>query len=133
MAGSAGRTARRTLAAAVATLALLAAGGCGDDDGDGDREPFEQLAENAGARSVAEALRVSLQAQDLRDDQHVDDVATIQAAVDDLPGDPDLSGIEDGDGDGRDDDGKIGVRVNDEAACVTVHDNGEVDVSGDAC
>jgi hypothetical protein len=131
MAGSAGRTARRTLAAAAATLALLAAGGCGDDDGDG--EPFEQLAENAGARSVAEALRVSLQAQDLRDDQHVDDVATIEAAVDDLPGDPDLSGIEDGDGDGRDDDGKIGVRVNDEAACVTVHDNGEVDVSGDPC
>jgi hypothetical protein len=131
MAGSAGRTARRTLAAAVAALALLAAGACGDDDGD--RDQFEQLAENAGARSVAEALRVSLQAQDLRDDQHVDDVATIEAAVDDLPGDPDVSGIEDGDGDGRDDDGKIGVRVNDEAACVTVHDNGEVDVSGDAC
>jgi hypothetical protein len=112
-------------------VALLAGAGCGDDDKDD--EPFEHLADSAGARGVAEALRVSLGAQDLNEDQHVDDVAVIREAVDDLPGDPEVAGVEDGDGDGRDDDGKIEVRVNDEVACVTVHDNGEVDVANDPC
>jgi len=60
-------------------------------------------------------------------------VVIIEAAVRDLPGDPEVSGIEDADGDGRDDDGNVNVRVDDESACVTVHDNGEVNVSDDAC
>jgi hypothetical protein len=123
-------TARRCLAALGLVLMVGVVGACGDDDKD---EPFERLADSAGARSVAEALRVSLLAQDLHDDQHVDDVAVIQAAVHDLPGDPEVAGIEDANGDGRDDDGKIEVRVDNEAACLTVHENGEVNVSGDAC
>ena len=122
-------TARRRLAALSLVVMVGLVGACGDED----RDDFERLADTAGARSVAEALRVSLLAQDLHDDQHVDDVAIIQAAVRDLPGDPEVSGVEDANGDGRDDDGKIQVRVDDEAACVTVHDNGEVNVSGGAC
>jgi hypothetical protein len=125
-------TARRRLAALglVLTVGLATvAGACSDED----RDDFESVADSAGARSVAEALRVSLLAQDLHDDQHVDDVAIIQDAVRDLPGDPEVSGVEDANGDGRDDDGRIQVRVDDEAACVTVHENGEVNVSGDAC
>jgi hypothetical protein len=125
-------TARRC----VATLGLVLTvgvvgvlGACSDED----RDEIERLADDAGARSVAEALRVSLLAQDLGNDQHVDDVVIIEAAVRDLPGDPEVSGIEDADGDGRDDDGKVNVRVDDESACVTVHDNGEVNVSDDAC
>jgi hypothetical protein len=125
---------RRRAAALAAGLVLVLVGttaACGDDD---DRdEAVERLAESAGARSLAEALRVSLLAQDLGDDQHVDDVAVIRAAVDDLPGDPEVTGISDADGDGRDDDGKVEVRVEDEAACVTVHENGEVGTSGDPC
>jgi hypothetical protein len=120
---------RRRAAALALVLIVGLVGACSDED----RNDIERVADSAGARSVAEALRVSLLAQDLRDDQHVDDVSIIQAAVDDLPGDPEVSGVEDADGDGRDDDGKIGVRVDDEAACVTVHANGEVNVSGDAC
>jgi hypothetical protein len=122
-------TARRCVAALVLVLTVGAMGACGDDE----KDDFERLAEGAGARSVAEALRVSLLAQDLQSDQHVDDVAVIQDAVRDLPGDPDVLGVEDADGDGRDDDGKIEVRVDNEPACVTVQENGEVDVSGDAC
>jgi hypothetical protein len=122
-------TTRRCLAVLALVLVVGAIGACSDED----RDDFESLADSAGARSVAEALRVSLLAQDLRDDQHVDDVAVIQAAVRDLPGDPEVSGVEDANGDGRDDDGKIQVRVDDEASCVTVHENGEVNVSGDAC
>lgn len=130
--GTARGTSRRRLAAL--SLALVvgivgALGACGDDE----KDDFERLAEGAGARSVAEALRVSLLAQDLGDGQHVDDVAVIQAAVRDLPGDPDVLGVEDANGDGRDDDGKIDVRVDNEGACVTVNENGEVNVSGDAC
>jgi hypothetical protein len=125
-------TARRCVAVLGLMLmvgALGVMGACSDED----RDEFERLADDAGARSVAEALRVSLLAQDLRDNQHVDDVAIIEAAVRDLPGDPEVSGVEDADGDGRDDDGKVNVRVDDESACVTVHDNGEVNVSDDAC
>jgi hypothetical protein len=130
--GTARGTSRRRLAAlslALVVGGLVTLGACSDDE----KDDFERLAESAGARSVAEALRVSLLAQDLGNDQHVDDVAIIQAAVRDLPGDPDVLGVEDADGDGRDDDGKIDVRVDNEAACVTVNDNGEIDVSGDAC
>jgi hypothetical protein len=122
-------TARRCVAVLGLVLLVGVVGACGDDE----KDDFERLAESAGARSVAEALRVSLLAQDLQADQHVDDVAVIQAAVRDLPGDPDVLGVEDANGDGRDDDGKIEVRVDNEPACVTVHENGEVNVSGDAC
>jgi hypothetical protein len=118
------------LAVPLAAVALLG-GACGDDDDA--RDTVERLAQEGGARAVAEALRGSLEAQDLTAEQNVADVEVLRDAAGDLPGDPEIVGIEDGDGDGRDDDGRVEVRVEDEAACVTVQQNGEVDVSGGSC
>jgi hypothetical protein len=123
------RRRRGFVAVAVATAIALPLGGCGDDDG----EAAGDVAESAGARVVAEAIRVSLLVRDLDDGQRADDVDVLREAVSDLAGEPDVSGIDDSDGDGRDDDGKVEVRVNDEAACLSVADNGEVDVTGGRC
>ncbi|MDQ4096455.1 MAG: hypothetical protein M3144_01105 [Actinomycetota bacterium] len=113
----------------IATIALaLVAAACGDDDG------AEETAERAGARAVAESLRARLLADELGEDEHLRDIAMIQEAVGDLPGEPDVSGIEDRDADGRDDDGEIEVRVDGETACVSIGDRGdEVDVTGGRC
>jgi hypothetical protein len=109
---------------------LLAGAGCGDDQTD---QAVERFAEQTGARAVAEGFRASLLARNLGPDEHADDVAILRDVGADLPGDPDIVGIEDADGDGRDDDGQVEVRVDDEVACVTIEPNGEVDVSGDPC
>jgi hypothetical protein len=95
----------------------------------------EETAEQAGARGAAEALRVSLKAQDTDDDPGgVRNIEALRDAADDLPGDPKVIGIEDGDGDGIDDDGFVEVRVDDEFACVTVPESGDsIDVSGGRC
>jgi hypothetical protein len=106
------------------------AGGCGDDDDD---EAVEEAAESAGARALAETFRVSLLARDLSEDERADDVEVLSDVAAGLPGDPDVSGIGDGDGDGRDDDAKVEVRVDGEAACVSIEANGEVNVTGSGC
>jgi len=130
--------ARRRLRRAGMALALtgLAAGltvGCGDDGGDDPDQSLGEVAESAGARGVAEALRLVLVEDDLGPDQHERDVDVLQESVNDLPGDPEVSGIEDTDGDGRDDDGKVEVHVNSEVACMSIAMDGDVDVTGGAC
>ena len=123
---------------ATATLVALAAGllvGCGDDEqstDDPDQSPGEIL-ESTGARGVAEAVRVALVEDDLGPDQHERDVDVIEESVEDLPVDPDVEGIVDDDRDGRDDDGKVEVHVNSEAACLTIAMDGDVEVTGGAC
>jgi hypothetical protein len=113
---------------------------CGsDDDGDGETDIDEiddqaaEVTESAGARGVAEALRLVLIEDDLDEDQHVRDVDVLQESVDDLPGDPDVQGIADEDGDGKDDDGKVEVLVNDEVACMSVSLDSDVEVTGGEC
>ena len=69
------------------------------------------MAESAGAGGVAEALRLVLVEDDLGPNQTERDVDVLQESVDDLPGEPEVSGIADDDGDGVDDDGKVEVRV----------------------
>lgn len=123
------------MAAVVIPLAFGLMAGCGDDDDDPADEPndAEDVTESAAVRVVAEALRVTVAAEDLEEGEHPRDVAILEEAVADLPGEPEVSGIEDGDGDGRDDDGLLEVHVDEEVACVSVSDAGEVDVTGGAC
>ena len=131
-----GRGARRVRAGAALVLVVFLGGlaACGDDDtagDDPDNGPGE-VAESAAARVVAEALRVVL----VEDDGPATDrrkVSVLQETVDDLPGTPDVSGIVDDDGDGLDDDGNVDVHVNGETACLSVADDGDVDVTGGAC
>ena len=131
------RFARRL--AAVTVVLALAVAGCGDDDGDPDDadsddvvSEAEELAEDVGAYAVAQSLRASLAAQDV-DDADRRDVEVLEDAADDLPGDPEVDGIEDTTGDGRDDDGRVAVRVGDEEACLTVAEDGDLGVTKSAC
>jgi hypothetical protein len=104
-----------------------------DEAVDDAREDVEDVVGGAGARAAAEVLRGTLEATNLDANETLRDVAVLQENVDDVPGDPEVSGIEDADGDGKDDDGKVQLAVGDQEACVTVTDNGEVSVAGEAC
>ena len=126
--------------AVVAVLPLtLAAGACGDDDDDGGdtddglAQQAEDLAESTGAVALAEGMRATLLAEDVGDDVDRRNVAVLQESAEDLPGDPDVAGITDADGDGRDDDGNVEVRVDDEVACLAVAPDGDVDVTDGSC
>lgn len=125
-----------TLTALVVSTALVFAA-CGDDDlGDAvdrAREDLEDVAGAAGARAAAEAVRGVLLARDLDDGETLRDMTVLRGAVDDVPGDPQVTKLRDRDRDGKDDDGRVELRVGDQRACVEVADNGEVDVSGGAC
>lgn len=136
---------RTRILAALAALLLLVGGAaaCSDDDdsttqtggtgqGDDPDDDVGEVAESAAARAVAEIVRLALFEDDGPDTDRRK-VAVLQESVDDLPGSPDVSGITDDDGDGLDDDGAVEVRVNDEVACLTVAEDGEVDVTGGAC
>ena len=125
---------RRTAIAAVVVALGLVVTGCSDEDVDATREELEDVTGAVGARSLAESLRAALKAKELAADEHLRDVATLRDAAADLPGDPEIVGIEDADGDGRDDDGKVEVRTGDQAACLTIADDGnDVDVADRAC
>jgi hypothetical protein len=123
----------------VACLLLFGIAACGDSNDDAKdavdsaRAKAEDVAGAAGARTAAEALRGLLQAKHLDANQTLRDVAVLQAAADDVPGSPSVSGIDDQDGDGNDDDGKVQLAVGDQVACVSVQDNGETSVSSDSC
>jgi hypothetical protein len=123
---------------ALAVVGLLVGGACDDETEDKAEEAVEgakEKAGEAGARAGAEAFRVSLKAQDTEDASGgVRNVEALRSAAEDLPGDPDITGIADADGDGRDDDGYVQADVGDESACVTLPETGDdIDVSGGAC
>jgi hypothetical protein len=119
------RRRRWPLVVVFAALSLLAAA-C---------DEAEETAKQTGARTSAEAFRVSVKAQDTEGDPGgVRNIQVLREAADDLPGGPDVLGINDGDGDGIDDDGFVEVSVDKEFACVTLPESGDdVDVSGGRC
>jgi hypothetical protein len=131
---------RRLTAVTLALGVVLAAASCSSDDDSSDGagndqskvDRAEQLVESAGARGLGEALRLFLLADDAFD-EHPREVRVLRENVDDLPGTPIVSGIEDTDGDGLDDDGNLETHLNDEVACVSVSTGGRVDVHGGAC
>jgi hypothetical protein len=123
---------------ALAAVGLISGGACDDDSRDKAEKAVEDVKEKAGeagARATAEAFRASLKTQDTEDAAGgLRNVEALRAAAEDLPGDPEIGGIADDDGDGRDDDGYVQVNVGDENACVTLPESGDdIDVSGGAC
>jgi hypothetical protein len=113
--------------------ALFAGSAC--DDAEETVEEVEEKAGEAGARASAEAFRASLKAQETDDSAGgVRAIEPLRAAAEDVPGDPDITGIADENGDGVDDDGYVQVNVSDQNACVTLPESGdEIDVAGGPC
>jgi hypothetical protein len=146
------RSRSRLLAPAFALTLLLGASACSDDTNDkvsdaadsvgsdvsdaaGDiREDAEDGAGSVGARTQAEALRASLKGNDTADAEGVRSVAAINEAATDLPGDVEVTGVDDADGDGLDDDGRVQVDQGDQSACVILPAEGEdTTVENGAC
>lgn len=124
---------KKMLALVLGFVGVLFAGACGDDDNANLRERAEDVAGSAGARAAAEVMRGALEAQDLDNGKTLRDVGVLRENADDVPGDPTVEGIVDANGDGEDDDGKVELRVGDQAACVIVSTENKVSVENDAC
>lgn len=133
---------RHALAALAISAALISgAAACSSDDqqdakdtATSIRDEAAETADAAGARATAEALRASLKANGTADEEGIRSVDAIEQAAEDLPGDPDITGIDDEDGDGLDDDGKVQVQVDDTYACLSLPESGEdTEVTGERC
>lgn len=138
-----------------AVLALgPALAACSDDDQDDARATAEDVRDDAestaedvvdevaetadegAARAQAEALRASVveAVDDAGEDESARSVALVEAEAEELPSDVTLEGLDDGDGDGLDDDGQVTVAVDESAACVTLPESGtDLEVEGGAC
>lgn len=139
------RTRTRFLAALAlpALVVALLAGGCSDETADTARSAAESAgddiregakeagdavgdaADQAGAVAAAEDLRARIKANDTADEEGLRSVAAINESASDVVGSPTVSGVDDGDGDGLDDDGKVQVEVGGESACVTLPASGD--------
>ena len=108
-------------------------GACSDSNGKNAREQVEDAVGGATARAAGESMRVALEAQDMKNGETLRSVTVLQENANDVPGDPTVTGITDTDGDGKDDDGKVELKVGDKSACVTVTDQNDVSVDDGAC
>jgi hypothetical protein len=124
---------KKMLALILVSFGVLSVSACDDDDNENLREKAEDVAGSASARAAAEAMRGALEAQDLNDDKTLRDVDVLRENADDVPGDPSVEGIVDANGDGKDDDGRVELRVGDQAACVIVTTANKVSVENNAC
>jgi hypothetical protein len=120
----------------VALTSALWLSACGDDESAADqaRDAADEVdsAVDAGiARAQAEILRQ--RAKDLvRQGETLDSMSVLQEAARDLPRSPTVTGIADANGDGRDDDGKLEIAIDDSYACVVVT-GPDIDVSSARC
>ena len=115
-------SARGALLGALLALTLLAAA-CGDDSKtatDAIKDSVGSAANTALARTQAETLRASIKAKgDNNADKYLS-VTMLTEAIKDLPGNTTVNGLADANGDGKDDDGKMEVVVNDATVCVSI-------------
>ncbi len=112
-------------AALVVALPVAALAGCSSEVND--------AVDEASARTQAEALRASLEAS-REDGESIRSITLISASVEDLPGDPNVTGVDDADGDGLDDDGMVEVELDGGVACVTLESDGDnSSVSDEGC
>lgn len=113
------------------------AGDAADDFEEGAGQVADEVdtkADEAAARGAAEELRTRMKANDTANAEGVRSVAALNESAEDLTGDPEVTGIEDSDDDGLDDDGKVQVDVGDSSACLTLPEEGEdTTVEGGAC
>jgi len=124
----------RLLLVPIAVVALgVVALGC--DEAEEVGEDIQEGVEDVTARATAETFRGAIRNQDTDDATGgVRNIDALNSAADDIPGDPDIVGIEDTTGDGVDDDGLVEIRVDDQRACVELPESGnEIDVTGDPC
>ena len=97
-------------------------------------DAVDTKADEAAARAAAEELRNRVKANDTANEEGARSIAAIEESAKDLTGDPEVSGIEDSDDDGLDDDGKVQVDVGESSACVTLPAEGEdTTVEGGEC
>jgi hypothetical protein len=59
-------------------------------------------------------------------------MSVLQEAARDLPRSPTVTGLSDGNGDGRDDDGKLEITIDESHSCVIVA-GGDIDVTSNRC
>lgn len=128
-------------AAAIFAATALSLAACSSDAEDDTKDAVESVQDDvetktdeAAARAAAEELRTRMKANDTANEEGVRSMAALEESAEDLTGDPTVEGIEDTDGDGMDDDGKVQVDVGDSSACLTLPETGEdTTVEGGAC
>ena len=96
-----------------------------EDNAEKAGDEIEETGDEAQARTAAEDLRARIKANDTANDEGARSVAAINESLEDVAGDPKLEGLEDGDGDGLDDDGKVQITVESSSACLTLPESGE--------
>jgi hypothetical protein len=97
-------------------------------------QELDDATADARARAAAEDLRLRIKANDAAEAQGARSVAAITESATDVVGDPEVAGVEDADGDGLDDDGKVQVNVEGASACVTLPATGDdTTVEGGPC
>lgn len=131
---------RSILCSGAVAFALLSVG-CSsetrDDVGeaaDSVGEEIEDAAGTASASAVASSYAAAIRANSTVDDEGARSIVGLQESAADLPGEPEITGIEDTNGDGLDDDGQVSVMVGDQGACLILSETGEeIDINSEAC
>lgn len=127
--------AARYLAVVTGLLVLLV--GCSNDGDDSVQSlatRIESGVQDASARAVAEAFAAAIDVDEAAAADGARSLTAIDENADDLPGDPEILYVTDSDGDGVDDDGRVGVRVGSEESCVELSpDSGEATVLESSC
>jgi hypothetical protein len=113
-------------------VAMLTVTGCSKDTkdkandlGKSVRKDAEENTGKLAAYALAETFRSSLKANAAAKEEGLRSIAALEEVEQDMPGKPDISGIQDDDHDGQDDDGKVLVKVNDKMACVIIPATGD--------